>query len=106
MEDIKSVIQEFERANRTQLREIAKENAALVDAMKELLRFEPFKVYTEALNRMIGYRSEELMEPLAGFDAALRQEWVKGAMNGLILARDLPSITLAAMRDTIPGEDE
>jgi hypothetical protein len=50
------------------------------------------------------------MGPAGSVDGAIALEWVKGAMSGLIMARDIPSVTIAAMSTTGPapedGEDE
>jgi hypothetical protein len=41
--------------------------------------------------------ADEILRPSASVDAMIGLEYVKGAMSGLILARDLPSVTIAAM---------
>lgn len=89
---------------------IARANAKLdkefAEAMAELERFQPFQIYKALLAKKIQTCGDELMLPLKDFDAALLQEHVKGTMNGLILARDLPSVTIAAMKDSSAPQTE
>src|SRR5262245_39056673 len=96
-------MQEQDREN---LRKIAAEQRDFVDAMKVLRKNGAFRLYLGALEKMIQARGDVLMVPVAGFDKTLEQEFIKGAMNGLILARDICDVTISAMIDVLDEEDE
>jgi len=75
------------------------------DAFEGLLKHPGWKEFQELLNLMIGERSAELLSPAGSVDKMIALEFVKGTMNGLILARDLPKIII----DNVPAatvEDE
>lgn len=47
-------------------------------------------------SRLQGF-ADEVLRPSGSVDAMIGLEYVKGAMSGLVIARDLPSVTIAAM---------
>ena len=104
--DERTPLQQFAEENKKILREYANVDRELVDAMRGLIKSPFYQRYSEALNKLIQIRADELMGPLGSQDEILRQEWVKGTMNGLILARDLPSITIATMSSLSPEDEE
>lgn len=65
--------------------------------------------YSEVLNKMIEDRGSEILAPARSVDGAIALEHVKGAMYGLILARDLPFATIEAMKQLAashPAQEE
>lgn len=56
-----------------------------------------WKAYVELLESKLQTFSEALLAPAGSVDGMVALEYVKGAMSGLVLARDLPSVIIAAM---------
>jgi hypothetical protein len=79
-----------------------------VRAFGDLVRLEGWQMYVDLLNTYITEKGSQLMEPLSSDpNAAARQEYVKGAMYGLSLARDVVSITIkTAKEQRAPSEEE
>lgn len=74
------------------------------DAMVLLMRREEWGLYVSRLNSMLSGMGQKLLSALeasdadpAGINAALRQEHLKGTMNGIVLARDLPETIVQSM---------
>lgn len=61
--------------------------------------------YVEVLNSMIEQRGTEILGPAGSVDGAMRLEYIKGAMFGLLLARDLPSVTIQQMSASRPATE-
>lgn len=53
--------------------------------------------YQSMLKEKIERFSEQLLAPSASMDGMVASEWIKGAMSGLIMARDITSVTLATV---------
>lgn len=68
------------------------------EALAVLLRHPGWQVYTEMLNARIQLHSDVVLRPATSIDGAIGLEYVKGAMSGLILARDLPRVIVEAMK--------
>jgi hypothetical protein len=87
-------------------RKAEREDLKLRDDMAELLRFKPFQVYCESLTRRIEELGMGLTEPLDEHPhAPARQEFVKGTLKGLLLARNLPTVIVQSMTGP-PTESE
>jgi hypothetical protein len=56
-----------------------------------------WREYISLLEAKIQGFADVILAPSQSIDALLGLEYIKGAMSGLILARDLPSVTIAAM---------
>lgn len=69
-------------------------------AFGELSRLEGWQMYVDLLNSYITDRGSQLMEPLdSDPNAAARQEYVKGTMFGLSLARDVVPLSIRSMQE-------
>lgn len=88
---------ELEKKFREQLRQDRK----IKEAFEVLARNDSFQVYLGVLNSMIELRGTDVLAPAGNVDGAVALEYVKGTMYGLILARDLPSVTIASMKDAV-----
>jgi hypothetical protein len=84
------------------LREIVKEQKAKdkydrdrVEAFRLLEKQEGWKLYQSLLAYHLQTTSDKLLQPAGGFDGLVSTEYQKGAMYGLILARDLVRATVA-----------
>jgi len=64
---------------------------------RSMLQTEAWRVYVELLELKLQSLSDELLLPAGSVDRMVGLEYVKGAMSGLVIARDLPSVTIAAM---------
>ena len=62
--------------------------------------------YARLLDLKLQGFSEVLLAPAGSMDGMVRHEFVKGAMFGLALARDLPHVIIASMKDQLPSRDE
>jgi hypothetical protein len=74
-------------------------------AFRDMMNTEGWKFYTELLNRHIEVRTQNLFGPTpeGGRDA---EQHNKGAVYALILARDLPSVTVSAMKELVEEINE
>lgn len=86
---------------------IDKKRAELFEAMT---RMEGWKIYVELLEQRIQVFADTVLQPASSVDNAIALEYVKGAMSGVIMARDLPSVIVAAMKsapvENFEGDEE
>jgi hypothetical protein len=75
-------------------------------SMEGLLAHPAWKVYVELLQTLIEARGMEILVPAGSVDGAFAQEHVKGAMCGLILARDMPSVIVSQMKQPATGDSD
>jgi hypothetical protein len=91
--DIDPKIQELLR-NARSADKIDRERAEMFGAM---IRSAAWHEYCDLINARLQAMADDIIKPSGSVDALVALEYVKGAMSGLILARDLPSVTIAAM---------
>lgn len=86
---------------------VDRERAELFGAM---IRTAAWQEYIAILEAKLQGMADEILRPSQSVDAMVGMEYVKGAMSGLILARDLPSVIIGAMdqlrRDRVAPTDE
>lgn len=75
------------------------------EAFESLVKHPGWKLYQELLNTMANDRGMILLSPAGSMDAAVAMEFIKGSMNGLILARDLPMLVISDV-PTKPAEGD
>jgi hypothetical protein len=99
----------MDKLNAELLKEIRKEQKEareFYEACQNLERSPPFQMFRSVLQRMVEARGSSLLEPVQGVDGAMRQEFEKGTMKGLLLASNLVSVTIAAMQaQSAPNPD-
>lgn len=84
-------------------RKANREDRELAQAMERMCATEEWRLFvTKLLNSRLQIFSDTLLQPAGGVDGMVRCEFVKGAMFGLTLARDLPSISIESLA-TLPG---
>jgi len=87
-------------------RQADREDRELTEFMQSLVASPAWRAYN---GRVLGPRlqsfGEILLQPSGSEDGAWRSEFVKGALYGLCLARDLPSVIIASMKKPTPAED-
>lgn len=95
------LLDELQKVSR-EARKIDRERA---DLFTVLLRHPAWLAYVELLDSQIQARADIVLAPSGSVDGAIVQEYVKGAMSGLILARDLPSTIIADMKSATSSGD-
>jgi hypothetical protein len=76
-----------------------------VELFQILVNHPAWKVYIELLGTLIQQTADEVIAPAGSIDRAVALEYVKGALSGLIRARDLPSSIIATMKAAVPATD-
>ena len=80
-----------------------RQRANLFEAM---VKSEHWKVYSALLGSRLQSFSDILLSPAGSVDGAMAQEFIKGAMFGLVLARDLPSTIISTMKAGVPDDED
>lgn len=75
------------------------------DAFEGMVKTPGWKEFQNLLNTMINDRGMSVLSPAGSMEGAVALEFVKGTMNGLILARDLPSLIIDATPATKIEDD-
>lgn len=89
---------------RKSAREADRVDKARLEAFEALVARPEWKVYVDLLDATLGSLGSIVLMPVKGMDGAIALEYQKGTMRGLIMARDLPSITIAQMKSA-PDEE-
>ena len=94
-----------------QQRAADKEDRERGEAFKSLVKHPGWAMFTGLINSRIQASAELLMEPVEKLiPEGTNTEYLKGTMRGLIMARDLPSATIAGMEqltsDPAQGDEE
>lgn len=78
------------------------------DLFNGLMKHPGWVEYVELLNALINSRGMNVLMPGRSVDGLVALEFEKGAMSGLIMSRDLPSIIVNAVKTSAApdGEDE
>lgn len=94
--DPEAMFEDLLKASRT----AKQEDLELADAMSRLINNKDFQLYlSRVINNRIQLWGDMLMVPAGGHDGLVRSEYAKGTLCGLCLARDLPSVIIAAMSE-------
>jgi hypothetical protein len=64
------------------------------DEMRSLVKVSAFQAYRAKLLALVSQIGESRLEPAAGIEGVLVQEFEKGTMRGLLLAANLPDVML------------
>jgi hypothetical protein len=95
------------------IEELFKESrkAAVIDRERAdlfawLVKQPAWLAYLEILESKIQGLADEVLAPAKSVDGMVTLEYVKGAMSGLIMARDIPSITIAAKAELGPVKED
>jgi hypothetical protein len=93
MQRVDQLIEDLQRNARAADRE-DKERAQLFRGM---IASPAWKAFIALLEVKLQLHADIMMAPALSVDGMVAREYVKGAMSGLVLARDLPSIIIDAM---------
>lgn len=88
-----------------QSREAAKEDRERATLFEVLIKSPGWKAYVEMLERLMQSQADRILQPSKSVDGMVELEYEKGALSGLVRARDLPSVTIAAARELRQSED-
>ena len=81
-------------------RKATKEDIQLAEDLESLRTHKGWNPY---LQQVLGARIQDLgellLQPAGTQDGLVRSEYIKGALYGLCLARDLPSVIIQSMRE-------
>lgn len=87
-------------------RKADKEDKAMAQAFIGLLRSDGWAFNIQLLNATLQACSDQLLIPSDGIGGVLKSEFIKGAMFGLVLARDRPSAIIDAMKAVSASDQE
>lgn len=76
------------------------------DLFTVLLRHPAWKLYVELLEAQLQARADVILAPAGSIEGMVTLEYVKGAMSGIILCRDLPSTIIADMKSASSGDED
>lgn len=91
---IENLLREAKRADR-----IDRERIELFEAM---IRTPAWQAYVEILEAKLQLFADQVLAPASSVDGMVALEYIKGAMSGLVIARDITSVTIAAKQDIRP----
>lgn len=77
----------------------------LADFMEALIKHPAWLAYQKQLDTRIQAHSDVVLGPAGSVDGAMTLEHIKGTMRGLLIARELPSVIIAAMKTASPVLD-
>lgn len=84
-------------------RKATKEDVQLIEQLETLVRHPGWGPYVvQVLGKRIQDIGELILQPAGSTSGMVRTEYIKGVMYGLCLARDLPSVIIASMKDIHP----
>jgi hypothetical protein len=67
-----------------------------IEFFESMIRTPAWLAYMELLEAKIQMLADEILGPARSVDGMVALEYLKGTMSGLVIARDIPSVTIAA----------
>jgi len=101
MQDINATLEDLKKLGK----KADKEDRERSELFAVMIKSPAWGAYMELLNVKIQGYGSELLSPAGSVDGAMAQEYIKGAMYGMMMARDLPAGIIQAMKDLGPGEE-
>lgn len=87
-------------------RKADREDKELGEAMSRLVKNPDFQSYmAKVIYPRVQAFGDELAMPSGSADGLVRSEYLKGALCGLCLARDMPSVIIAAMGEVRAAQE-
>jgi hypothetical protein len=74
-----------------------------VELFEMLVRTPGWIAYVSILEAKLQMLADQVLAPAGSVDALIGLEYIKGAMSGLVMARDIPGATIAA-KDQLRAE--
>jgi hypothetical protein len=88
-----------------QARDADKEDRELATVLQVLIATDGWKAYVRVLERRMQSQADKILGPSKSVDGCIALEYEKGALSGLVIARDLPSVIIAATKELRQPED-
>lgn len=82
-----------------QARVADKEDRELAEALERLVKNPDWSVYIKIISKKQQFFADEMLRPSGSVDGCIRQEYIKGALSGLVMAADTPSVIIAATKE-------
>lgn len=67
-----------------------------IELFEMLVRSPGWLAYISILEAKLQMLADQVLSPAGSVDGLVTLEYVKGTMSGLVIARDIPSVTIAA----------
>jgi hypothetical protein len=67
-----------------------------IELFEAMIKSPGWVAYVEVLEAKLQMLSDQMFAPAGSVDRMVELEYVKGAMSGLLMARDIPAATIAA----------
>lgn len=67
-----------------------------IELFEALVRSPGWLAYISILEAKLQMFADQVLSPAGSVDGMVTLEYVKGTMSGLVIARDIPSVTIAA----------
>lgn len=74
-----------------------KEDFERAELFAVLIKVPGWEKYIQLIDRRIQLLADAILEPAGGLDGVISFEFIKGTMRGLLIARDITSVTIAAV---------
>jgi hypothetical protein len=89
-----------------QAREADKADRETAAALQVLVGKPEWKIYVGVLERRMQTQADKILGPSKSVDGCIALEYEKGALSGLVIARDLPSVIIAATKELRQPKDD
>lgn len=87
-------------------RKAKKEDKEMAEALSSMMKTRGWAFYMHLLGAHIQSFSDVMLQPAGSLDALVSGEFVKGAMYGLVLARDRPSVIVESMKQVLASDQD
>jgi len=77
-------------------RAAAKIDLERIELFEKMIRTPAWQAYVGLLEAKLQMFADQMLKPSGSVDGCIALEYVKGAMSGLVMARDTPTVTIAA----------
>jgi hypothetical protein len=67
-----------------------------IELLEMLIRTPAWQAYVGIIEAKLQMLADEVLAPAKSVDGMVTMEYIKGTMSGLVIARDIPFVTIAA----------
>jgi len=83
-----------------------KEDKELAEALASMIKTKGWQLYVKLLEVSLQGFSDVMLQPAGSVDALVNGEFIKGAMFGLVLARDRPGVIVESMKQVLASDQD
>lgn len=87
-------------------RKAKKEDKEMAEALSAMMKTRGWAFYMQLLGAHIQSFSDVMLQPAGSLDGLVSGEYIKGAMYGLVLARDRPSVIVESMKQVLASDQD